>query len=202
MGKGGGGNTSVDREYNARMAAIAESQQKMAEQYFDQWNNNFKDMEVEQVNANKRLIPYETNQAIANAQFGTAQAQAQMGLLPQQTQLAQAQMGLGMTQADAQQKKTLMGLGASSALYNDVMKGPDLKGAADLAGSQVAASYHGAAQKTAADASRMGLGGMLSNMSQSNAGLGASVAAARNQARRDEKNTHTQKLGMLSGLGG
>lgn len=226
MGKGGQ-SSGVDREYNARMAAIAEAQQAQAQEYFKHWETNYKPMEIEQVQANRSLIPYETSQAIANAQFGTAQARAQMGLLPQQTsylsaqmglgqaqidsqlsllpqqtQLAQAQMGLGMTQAEAQQKKTLMGLGASDALYNDAMKGPDLKGAADLAGSQVAASYHGAAQKTAADASRMGLGGMLSNMSQSNVGLGASVAAARNQARRDEKNTHTQKLGMLSGLGG
>ena len=220
LGGGQSSGSGVDREYNARMAAIAEAQQAQAQEYFKHWETNYKPMENAQIQANMSLIPHETNLSIAqmqaqmgllpqqtsisSAQMGLGQAQidSQLALLPQQTQLAQAQMGLGMTQADAQQKKTLMGLGASDSLYNDAMKGPDLKGAADLAGSQVAASYHGAAQKTAADASRMGLGGMLSNMSQSNVGLGASVAAARNQARRDEKNTHTQKLGMLSGLGG
>lgn len=220
LGGGQSSGSGVDMEYNARMAAIAEAQQGLAEKYFAHWETNYKPMENAQIQANMALIPHETNLSIAqmqaqmgllpqqtslsSAQMGLGQAQidSQLALLPQQTQLAQAQMGLGMTQADTQQKKTLMGLGASEALYNDVMKGPDLKGAADLAGSQVAASYHGAAQKTAADASRMGLGGMLSNMSQSNVGLGASVAAARNQARTQAKTNHNQQLEFLSGLGG
>jgi hypothetical protein len=38
-GGGGGGGDSVDREYNARMATIAEKQQAMAEEYFQYWKS-------------------------------------------------------------------------------------------------------------------------------------------------------------------
>ncbi|TWI61611.1 hypothetical protein LZ24_03427 [Desulfobotulus alkaliphilus] len=199
----------------------------IAQEYFGHWETNYKPMEIDQINANRSMIPYETAQHKAQLGLGTAQANAQLGLLPQQTafassqmglgqaqhaaqmellpqqtDLARAQMGLGMTQAQAGQQKTMMGLGATQSLYNDVMAGPDLKGASDVAGSQMAAGFQGAAQKTAADASRMGMGNMLGGLGASNIGMGASVAAAKNQARRDEKNAHTQKLGMMTGLGG
>ena len=39
MPSGGGGGDSVDREYNARMATIAEKQQAMAEEYFQYWKS-------------------------------------------------------------------------------------------------------------------------------------------------------------------
>jgi hypothetical protein len=39
MSSGGGGGDSVDREYNARMATIAEKQQAMAEEYFQYWKS-------------------------------------------------------------------------------------------------------------------------------------------------------------------
>lgn len=39
MSSGGGGGGEVDREYNARMATIAEQQQAMAEEYFQYWKS-------------------------------------------------------------------------------------------------------------------------------------------------------------------
>ncbi|HPQ03516.1 MAG TPA: hypothetical protein PK183_09530 [Bacillota bacterium] len=39
MSSGGGGGGEVDREYNARMATIAERQQAMAEEYFQYWKS-------------------------------------------------------------------------------------------------------------------------------------------------------------------
>lgn len=39
MSSGGGGGGQVDREYNARMATIAEQQQAMAEEYFQYWKS-------------------------------------------------------------------------------------------------------------------------------------------------------------------
>ncbi|MCW7752731.1 hypothetical protein OOT00_01870 [Desulfobotulus sp. H1] len=217
---GGGGGSGVDKEHNAKMAALAERSMDMSEEYHDLWRRSYRPLEEAQMRANMAMIPDEVNHHQAQLRYGTAQADAQRGLLPQQTglasaqidsqlsllpqqtELAKAQMDYGMTQANAGQQKTMMGLGATQSLYSDVMAGPDLKGASDLAGSQMAAGFQGAAQKTAADASRMGMGNMMSGLGGSNVGMGASVAAAKNQARRDEKNTHNQKLGMMAGLGG
>lgn len=39
MSSGGGGGGQVDKEYNARMAAIAEQQQAMADEYFQYWKS-------------------------------------------------------------------------------------------------------------------------------------------------------------------
>lgn len=39
MSSGGGGGGDVDREYNARMATIAEQQQAMADEYFQYWKS-------------------------------------------------------------------------------------------------------------------------------------------------------------------
>lgn len=39
MSSGGGGGGDVDREYNARMATIAEKQQAMADEYFQYWKS-------------------------------------------------------------------------------------------------------------------------------------------------------------------
>jgi len=56
--KGGGSNstTTVDYEYNARMADIAESQQEMAQEYFDFWKSDYKGLESDQIQANREMI--------------------------------------------------------------------------------------------------------------------------------------------------
>ena len=49
---GGGGSTTtntVDYAYNARMAAISERQQAMAEEYFQFWQSDYKPLEREQM---------------------------------------------------------------------------------------------------------------------------------------------------------
>lgn len=83
MGSGGGSSTSVDYAYNARMAAVAEQQSKLAmEQYYatseasDRYTNALHD-------ANTSLIPAQTEYS-AN-QLGAANA-----LLPAQTKASQA----------------------------------------------------------------------------------------------------------------
>lgn len=57
---------SIDEEYNARMAAIAEAQQRMAEEYYSYWKEganglaSFRDVEGAQNEANLELMPYQT----------------------------------------------------------------------------------------------------------------------------------------------
>jgi len=61
MGSGGGGTTinSEDEAYNARMATIAEAQQKMAEEYYSYYKDTYQPYEKEQIAANRALIPYQ-----------------------------------------------------------------------------------------------------------------------------------------------
>lgn len=58
--KGGGGGSQTtntqDIEYNARMATIAESQQGMAQEYFNFWKSDYKPLEQEQIAANREMV--------------------------------------------------------------------------------------------------------------------------------------------------
>ncbi len=77
--KGGGSTvTNIDEAYNARMAAIAEAQQKMAEEYFTFWRSQYKPYEAEMLQANRGLIPQETGlrQAQLQGAIETAPMQA------------------------------------------------------------------------------------------------------------------------------
>ena len=59
--KGGSSTTNTqDKEYNRRMATIAEAQQAMAEEYFDYWKSDYKPFEQAQTAAQMSLIPGET----------------------------------------------------------------------------------------------------------------------------------------------
>ena len=98
--KGGGGSTNTisegDKEYNARMATIAEAQQKMAEGYEQFWTDTYKPMEIEQVAANRELIPQQTALSLA-------QLTADQQLLPQQTEAKQQLLTMGMDGVNGEQ---------------------------------------------------------------------------------------------------
>jgi hypothetical protein len=60
---GGGGSTTInsqDEAYNARMAAIAEQQQAMAQEYYGYYKDYYQPYEKEQIAANRGLLPYQT----------------------------------------------------------------------------------------------------------------------------------------------
>jgi len=84
----GGGSTinSIDPEYNARMATIAEAQQGMAEEYFKFWQDEYKPYESAMLQANQGLIPQET--ALREQQL-----KSEIGLMPMRTEAMQAQLG-------------------------------------------------------------------------------------------------------------
>jgi len=54
---GGGSESSVDKDYNRRMADIAEKQQKMADYYFEQYKGLPQEYETAQIKANIGLMP-------------------------------------------------------------------------------------------------------------------------------------------------
>lgn len=78
--KGGGSSTTtnVDYEYNSRMAAVAERQQDMAEEYFDFWRTDQKGLDRQKIEAQAEILPHQTT-------FDIAELQSQNELLPYQT---------------------------------------------------------------------------------------------------------------------
>lgn len=76
--KGGGGSTTtvtqeVDKEYNARMAAVAERAQTLSDEYYAWWQNNQAPLEKAEAEAQLSLLPSQTklNQSLLNMQNNT-----------------------------------------------------------------------------------------------------------------------------------
>ena len=104
-GSSGGG--AVDKEYNKRIAAIAEGQQAMAEEmqgYYREWGLP---LDVMTTQAQMDVMPYESAAHIAGLKgqmeiapyegaLKKAQLQAETGLVPEQTGLISAQIGSQM----------------------------------------------------------------------------------------------------------
>lgn len=84
-GKGGSSMTSVDKDYNRRMANLSEEQQAWARDYFNMWQEHFKPYEIEQVKANRNNLPLENG-------LYTEQLQAARNLLPYEQDLYRKQL--------------------------------------------------------------------------------------------------------------
>lgn len=203
--KGGGGDVdSVDEAYNARMAAIYEAQQKMAEEYYDYWGEIYKPMEMEQVAANRQLIPYQTEQALAQTQaatglipyqteaeksaatLATAQNRANIGLLPAQTDLARKK--IADTSAAISEFAPVRSEYASQAL-----KGVDIGDRVTQAKADVASAFAGTTAANNRSMARMGINpnsgkfadqSRLSALDQAKA-LGGAATAARTTAENE-----------------
>ncbi|MBI9113147.1 hypothetical protein [Maridesulfovibrio ferrireducens] len=103
-----GDSNTIDKEYNRRMATIAEAQQDMGQGYYDFWMDNNAGLEKAKISANKELLPLQT-------QLQKDQMTAQSGLLPLQTEYQKEQLnsnlGLLPLQTDYQKKQLESNLG-------------------------------------------------------------------------------------------
>ena len=120
---GGSSGDTVDKKYNARMATIAEEQQAMANEYYQYWQDVYQPYETAQVQANSSLIAGETRLAKATnlvnllllrgqAQSQQAEYDAQMAILPEQTDYLVQAMG------DSERVR--------SAYYDEALNGVDI----------------------------------------------------------------------------
>ena len=168
MGSGGGGSTTntVDYAYNARMATISEEQQAWARDYYQMWQQHFKPYEIAQAQANMALLPHET-------EAYRKQLDAVNTLLPQQTKVA------GQF------------LGAAS-------QGVDINERMALAQADVAGAWGDANAMMRRESSRMGVNPNSGRFSGIQAALGtqqaAQVAGARTQARVGGEMENYQRL--------
>jgi hypothetical protein len=208
-GGGGGDVDSVDEEYNRRMADIYEAQQRMAEEYYDYWGDVYKPMEMEQVAANRQLIPYQTEQALAetlaatrlapsNADLTLAQNQAALGLLPQQTALARETM--------ADTSKAISEFAPVRAQYaTEAAKGIDIDARVTQAKADVAGAFAGQTAANNRSMARMGVNpnsGAFADMSRQTATSRAkALGGAANTARTNAENENFNRLHGATQLG-
>ncbi|MCP3941624.1 MAG: hypothetical protein GY710_09105 [Desulfobacteraceae bacterium] len=190
--KGGSSSEATyDAAYNARMAAIAESQQGMADEYFDFWQNNYKPMEEAQINANMEMIPLETGLAKEKIQAESdllpgqvalekASNESNLALLPGQTDLAKAQITDSLT---AIGEKTPV----RNAFFKESLQGVDVEGRANKAGADAAQAFAGSHAIMSRDAAKMGVNpnsGKFASMTNTNAlNRAKTISGARTQAR-------------------
>ena len=199
--KGSSSSTSVDKEYNKRLAAIQERQQDIADQYFNYWNEVQKPYETLQTEANTRMLPYETESYMQQLVTSAQQSEAQRELLPWQTGAAQAQLADQIdTIGQMQPVKT--------NFFQQAAQGKDVAGAMASAQADAAKGFEDAAAATARNMSRMGVNPNSGRFAGVNAeqdlAKAAAVAGARTQARTttEDENFRRLALGMQYGMQG
>lgn len=199
--KGGSSSTTVDKEYNKRLAAIQERQQDIADKYFGYWEQFQKPYEILQTQANTGLLPYETEAAKQQQILAGQQAQAAQTLLPGQTQYAQAKIEDKIdTLGKMQPVKT--------NFFQQAAQGVDVQGRVAQAQADVAKGFADAQAATARGMARMGVGpdsgryaGVAASQDMARA---AAIGEARTQARTQaqDENFRRLALGMQQGLQG
>lgn len=196
---GSSSSTTVDKAYNARLAAIQERQQKIADEYFRYWEEYQKPYEILQTQSNTQLLPYETETAKHQQVLAGQQAQAGQELLPLQTDAAKAQL--------EDQIETLgMMKPVKTNFFQQAAEGVDVQGRMGLAQADVAKGFQDADVQTRMDMSRMGVnpdsgrfGAARSTVDRAKA---AAVAGARTTTRISSEDENFRRLatGMQFGM--
>ena len=99
--KGGGGGDTYDAAYNARMATLSEEQQDWAREYMDYWRSDYLPMEQAQIEANMALLPLETQKAQSDLGRAITENQEYNTLSESRVNLARSNANLGMAQDEA-----------------------------------------------------------------------------------------------------
>jgi hypothetical protein len=204
---GGGKSTTntQDPVYNARMAAIAERQQDMAEDYYAFWESDYKPFEQAQLQANTEMLPHLTKQSISEANVASEQAsqllqkdangQNLIGLQAQNQRLKlEASNGLVGKQAEV-----------ARAAYDKALAGVDVGSEVQQARADVANSFAGAENSMRNDAARMGISTSSAGYTSAMAGLARDrakgMAGAMTTARTAANDKNFSRLTSAAGMG-
>lgn len=167
--KGGGGSVnSVDYEYNARMASIAEEQQQWARAYYDMWQKEFKPYEIAQARTNMQNLPLENS-------VYRGQLEAARDLLPLESDLYRQQLKAEAELLPQQTEATKNFLSASA-------KGVDVAERMGMAKADVASAWKGMNDATARANARMGVNPNSGRYQGTQAALATQQAAQTAQA--------------------
>ena len=214
--KGGSSGDTYDAAYNARMATIAESQQGMAEDYFNFWKSDYQPMEREQIGANramipyeldfnirknmadKSLIPFETEASRKNFALQGAQADAAMELLPLQTDFTLEQIADATT---AMRERAPV----RSAFFRESVDGVDIESRVNQAAADATQAFMGSTDAMKRNSARMGVNpnsGRFTAMQNKNSIHRAkAIGGAKTNARVNAEQENYDRLQTAMGYG-
>lgn len=196
--------TTVDKEYNRRMAAISEKELGMAEEYFKFWQTDYKPFEAKQVAANTEMLPYLTEAEIARSKVEAATDQ---GLLKKDKD-GNSLLGLQQenTRLQLQSSNSLIGKQSevARAAYDQALRGVDVEGQVRTAQSDVAQSYAKSTGTLNRDLARTGAGTGSDQYTNAMSGLSRdrakSMAGNMTAMRQHAENTNFDRLKSASQL--
>jgi hypothetical protein len=224
--KGGGSSSgdTYDAAYNARMATIAESQQEMAEEYFNYWQDTYRPMETEQIAANRRLTPYETDLQIDTLQsqrnlvpieaearakalsVQNAQGNAALQLLPHEVEARMAALGeqnYRMADSITHMKERAP---VRTEFYHQAKEGVDAESWASRAAADASQAFMGSQGTMNRNAARMGVNpasGRFAGMQTSLAmDRSKAIGGAKTVARERADQESFSRLNTAMGYGG
>jgi len=189
-GKGGSSQQTTtnnyDPVYNAKMAAIAERQQEMAEDQWDMYKTYFQDYEIAVAQQNKDLLPYMTESTKEQLQYQTEASAANRRLLPGATELAETEL--------AGQKPV------AEEYYRQALEGVNIEDRMDSASNEVKAAAKLGESMRRREASRYGIdpGSTTFGNAVNKAALDTSrgIAGARTGAKERAEQENFQRLGL------
>lgn len=127
--------STVDRAYNARMAAIAERQQNIAEEFLGFWREYERPLQIEKTRASRELIPAQLR--AAKGFYGMAAR----GIDPEEeAAAAQAEVAHGFAGATGEMTREIAryGLDPTSGKWADMMRQMTISKASGIAGARTA----------------------------------------------------------------
>jgi hypothetical protein len=156
-GGGGGGADPYDKEYNARMAKVAERQQGMADEYFKFWETHAKPYEKAQYASALELLPGETEtrkEQMKTEQLGLQTRREEMGMakpvmeeyyktalegvdVGEETRMARADVAQGIQESEEATERSMsrMGVDPLSGRFAGEMKATGMEKAKAVGGA-------------------------------------------------------------------
>lgn len=199
----------IDKEYNKRMATIAESQQEMAEEMMGYYRQHGLPLDKAMTKAGLDLLPHQTKLEIGRLESGLEslpyQTELEIGSLEAGLELLPEQTKLTMDQIKSQRRLLLQQEKAKSQFFHDAQGGIDIRGRMGMAQADVAKGFQGAlGQQRLAD-SRMGLnpasGASMSRAQDLAINQAGAMAGARTQARVGAEQEQFGRRQAAAGLG-
>jgi len=187
----------VDKEYNARMAAIAEKQQEQSDAYFEYWETTYKPYEEAQITANLELLPFEVDTQLATLEAQKATAEGILELTPYE-------VGYRKEWLESEIDLIPQRHAVSSEFYEQALSGINVKSRMDTAAADVAQSLSGAESAARRSAARMGLnvssGRIADMLKTSSLDRARATGLARNVSRVNAEAENFQRLATAEQL--
>ena len=214
-GSSGGSSTTIDKDYNRRIAQIAEAQQRLAQEMQGYYRQYGLPTDVLEPAAGARVAPYQTAAQISQLQAGMEmmphemglrrdQIQAQRNILPYDERAQIAERRYGADKFDMR-RGLLPEVGTTTKQFFQSARDVDKDKWASQASADVARGFSGAEGALGRSAGRMGLGLGSGRMADAMTNLAkdraSTSAASQTQARRLADREQFDRLNQAAQFG-